>query len=511
MNHCISSIIIAVCLSGLGNIEASKYQNLMYSRSEAYFHSTSEDFKIKIGDDVTFPCHVNNKGSDVITWKNGIRLLTAGPIKVYNEDRLVHRNNGSEITLLDVQPRDEGEYACQLNTMDSPIELIHHLNVLIPPRIVPREAEVSVKAGSKVDLECVAHGNPAPTIRWRRLDAKDIKNTDGQRGANGLPVGARLSLEHIDRSMGGKYMCLASNGVEDAGEEIYSLISLQVQYPPEIHVEDHKRHYHPKLRQQYLSISCNVSADPAPDVNWQRGRTVLSHHDHKSKYQMSSKPIKDENTRMFILTIRNIREEDFGNYTCHATNSLGFDKHEIVVSGKPLPPTILPNKGSSKTEYTLRWKVDSAFPVREHNIYYERKLHGKKYIHQSGMPCYGEGECRDCSRDSCTMLKIRAEQKHPQQGWRRSLEDLQHLLDSQKEAQQILTGLVPDSEYQVKIQTINEFGRSHWSEEFEFDTFGAETQRPSIFSAFSSSSMNKSKSIMFVFSMILSINMLLNL
>ena len=69
---------------------------------------------------------------------------------------------------------------------------------------------------------------------------------------------------------------------------------------------------------------------------------------------MSSKPIKDENTRMFILTIRNIREEDFGNYTCHATNSLGFDKHEIVVSGKPLPPTILPNKGSSKTEYTLR-------------------------------------------------------------------------------------------------------------------------------------------------------------
>ena len=69
-------------------------------------------------------------GADVITWKNGIRLLTAGPIKVYNEDRLIHRYNGSEITLRDVQPRDEGEYACQLNTMDSPIELVHHLDVL---------------------------------------------------------------------------------------------------------------------------------------------------------------------------------------------------------------------------------------------------------------------------------------------------------------------------------------------------------------------------------------------
>ena len=69
-------------------------------------------------------------GSDVITWKNGIRLLTAGPIKVYNEDRLIHRYNGSEITLRDVRPCDEGEHACQLNNKDSFIKLVHHLDVL---------------------------------------------------------------------------------------------------------------------------------------------------------------------------------------------------------------------------------------------------------------------------------------------------------------------------------------------------------------------------------------------
>ena len=66
----------------------------------------------------------------MITWKNGVRLLTAGPIKVYNEERLIHRYNGSEITLRDVQPKDAGEYSCQLNSVDTPIELIHHLDVL---------------------------------------------------------------------------------------------------------------------------------------------------------------------------------------------------------------------------------------------------------------------------------------------------------------------------------------------------------------------------------------------
>ena len=35
----------------------------------------------------------------MITWSSGDRLLTAGPVKVYNEERLIHKHNGSQITL----------------------------------------------------------------------------------------------------------------------------------------------------------------------------------------------------------------------------------------------------------------------------------------------------------------------------------------------------------------------------------------------------------------------------
>ena len=108
---------------------------------------------------------------------------------------------------------------------------------------------------------------------------------------------------------------------------------------------------------------------------------------------MNSVSIDEEsNMRQFVLTIKDIREEDYGNYTCHATNSLGMDRQEIIVSGKPLPPFIIPGIPASKTEYTLRyknnnsiiftiiftrWRVESAFPVKEHNIYYERIM-GRK-------------------------------------------------------------------------------------------------------------------------------------
>ena len=42
----------------------------------------------------------------------------------------------------------------------------------------------------------------------------------------------------------------------------------------------------------------------------------------------------------------------------------------------------------------------------------------------------------------------------------------------QVEAEEQLSGLKPDTRYRAKIQTVNEFGASKWSEEYEFDTFG---------------------------------------
>ena len=89
---------------------------------------------------------------------------------------------------------------------------------------------------------------------------------------------------------------------------------------------------------------------------------------------MSSFPLtEDRRTRQFVLTIRNIREEDYGNYTCVATNSLGAARREVTVSGRPLAPSLVPGaRGNSRTEYIVRWRVNSAFPVLEHNIYYER-------------------------------------------------------------------------------------------------------------------------------------------
>ena len=47
------------------------------------------------------------------------------------------------------------------------------MSVSVPPRVVARESEVSVRAGASAELECVAHGNPPPQIHWRKIDANN--------------------------------------------------------------------------------------------------------------------------------------------------------------------------------------------------------------------------------------------------------------------------------------------------------------------------------------------------
>ena len=44
--------------------------------------------------------------------------------------------------------------------------------------------------------------------------------------------------------------------------------------------------------------------------------------------------------------------------------------------------------------------------------------------------------------------------------------------DVQEEAEEMVENLLPDTRYRARIQTVNEFGASNWSEDYEFDTFG---------------------------------------
>ena len=72
-----------------------------------------------------------------------------------------------------------------------------------------------------------------------------------------------------------------------------------------------------------------------------------------------------------VLTLKNVREVDFGNYSCMADNSLGRQWGQIEVSGRPHVARIVsPRLSYFKDQYNLTWTVDSFLPIKEYRILY---------------------------------------------------------------------------------------------------------------------------------------------
>lgn len=121
----------------------------------------------------------------MLAWKRGNAVLTAGNVKVTMNPRIrlipvhelpevngasVKSPTGYNLELRDVRVTDAGDYACQVGTLE-PQEIIHKLEVLVPPKIdfiSPGGGRLDVAKGSPIRLECRGSGNPTPKIYWSR-------------------------------------------------------------------------------------------------------------------------------------------------------------------------------------------------------------------------------------------------------------------------------------------------------------------------------------------------------
>jgi len=387
------------------------------------FLTSPHQFKAKLGEDLHLPCKTSLTGSAVITWSWNGRLVSAGSMKVYADDRIEVVDDGRELLVREIKRGDRGKYTCTVNLKLQPVSLSHQVEILVKPTVSISSMDkiVNVEEGSTTQYECSAHGFPKPKVHW-------ILKSNPEKVLSKVST---LILRQVEPDNAGQYLCIATNS-EGRSEDG---LKINVFYKPrtKLVLKTSSRHSYSTT----AVLSCQVEGNPSAKVLWYKDNLDIG------------KPIikirKEGKFEHHSLTIPSMGESDYGNYSCLAKNNLGTASDSVLLTGSPDQPMIVSStQGISTNTYKLEWKVWSPqqFPVLNQSILYRRIRKGVTSASRLEEP------------GSWNNLALISDGRS------------QH----SSTYSMVLTGLDKSAEYEVRLRTMNRQGWSGLSNSFTFTT-----------------------------------------
>ncbi|KAM3965507.1 zwei Ig domain protein zig-8 [Aphomia sociella] len=188
---------------------------------QPYFdNSTKREATAAVGQPAYLHCRVRNLADRAVSWirKRDLHILTVG-VHTYSSDArfaALHADGSDEWTLrvAPAQPRDSGAYECQVST-EPKISLSFRLTVVVSKAEILSGPELFVRAGSDINLTCVAKYAPDPPsfIYWYR--GEQVVNY-AQRGGISVETEqrtrtSRLLIARAAPHDSGNYTCAPSS------------------------------------------------------------------------------------------------------------------------------------------------------------------------------------------------------------------------------------------------------------------------------------------------------------
>ncbi|CAD7667905.1 unnamed protein product [Nyctereutes procyonoides] len=330
--------------------QAKDFQLRMQVPPTIWGSNETSEVAVMEGHPVRFLCEARGVPAPDITWfKDGASL----PLSA----EAVYTRGGRQLQLGRARGLDAGTYTCQASNPVGVTEKTTRLEVYVPPTIEgagggPRV--VKAVAGRPLALECVARGQPPPTLSWHHEGLPVAESNE-----TWLEAGGRvLTLEGLGEASGGLYNCVASS---PAGEAVLQY-SVEVQVPPQLLVAEGVGQV-TALVGQPLELSCQASGSPVPTLQW-------LHNGHPAE-ELAGVQVA---SRGAMLQISRVEPGHEGLLACQATNEAGTAGAEVELSVHELPevtivggdnitvpflqPVTLQCVGTGAPTPSLRWWKD---------------------------------------------------------------------------------------------------------------------------------------------------------
>ncbi|XP_053315805.1 MAM domain-containing glycosylphosphatidylinositol anchor protein 1 [Spea bombifrons] len=346
-------------INNVGNPAKKTVNLLVRSMKNATFQITPDVIKesetIQLGQDLKLSCHVDAVPQEkvVYSWYKNQRNAMASRNLIITKNDPELPPVTSSLEIIELRFSDYGTYMCVaslpgLSTPQLSVEVNISAETVPPTLSVPKgQSIITVREGSRAELQCEVRGKPKPPVLWTRVDKEGplpsgdmvVETYDG-----------KLRLENVTRDMSGTYKCQTAryNGFNIRSRE--ALVQLNVQFPPVVEPKFQD------IRQAMWSaftMRCNMlkgSPVKVATAVWRFNRSL-----------MSVPPLEQQ--EYSELKINSLKRETSGTYECSISNDVGSDACIFQVTGKAYSPEFYfdtPNpiksyKPSKNYSYLIQW------------------------------------------------------------------------------------------------------------------------------------------------------------
>uniref|UniRef100_A0A8C5HX77 Roundabout homolog 2-like n=1 Tax=Gouania willdenowi TaxID=441366 RepID=A0A8C5HX77_GOUWI len=302
------------------------------------FRQNPQDMVVAVGETANFECQAPRGHPEPTTfWRKDKARLDL------KDDRITAR--GGKLTISNAKKTDAGIYVCVAANMVGERESEKaHLSVFERPMFVQRPVNQVVLVDEGVEFRCQVHGDPPPTLRWKKDDV-DIPR--GRYDIRYEKEDYLLRIKKASVSDQGTFTCFGENRVGKAEASAYLTIRARPVEAPQFIVRPRDQIV---AQGRTATFPCETRGKPQPAVFWQRegSQDLLFPNQPSQGESRVSVSVSGE------LTISDVQRSDAGYYICQALTVAGsiMAKAQLEVADalKDRPPPIIRQGPSNQTQ-----------------------------------------------------------------------------------------------------------------------------------------------------------------